>query len=86
MHADTSWVEITGEPVLVAQLEHALLDALADRRRHYMVSVNPVGRVGEILIAIDGSKGRLPVILGHEDLEPGYVRGVVRELVERFAL
>jgi hypothetical protein len=42
--------------------------------------------VGEVLIAIDGRRGHLPLILGQEDLEPGYVRGVVRELVERFAL
>ena len=86
MHTDTSFVEIAGEPALVARLECALQDALAHRRRRYMVNVSPVGRVGEVLIAIDGHKGHLPLILGREDLEPGYVRGVVRELVDRFAL
>ena len=50
------------------------------------MNVNPVGRVGEVLVAIDGRKGRLPMILGHEDLEPGYVRRIVGELVDRFAL
>ena len=86
MSEGTPWVEITGEPALVAQLECALQDALANRRRRYRVNVTSVGRLGEVLVAIDTRKGRLPVILGHEDLEPGYVRGVVRELVERFAL
>jgi hypothetical protein len=84
--AGASFVEISGEPALISQLEGALLDALAGRRRHYLVNVTPVGRVGEVLIAIDGRRGHLPLILGQEDLEPGYVRGVVRELVERFAL
>jgi hypothetical protein len=86
MHAGTSWVEIEGDPALVGRLECALQEALADRRRRYVVSVNPVGRVGEVLVAIDGRKGRLPVILGREDLEPGYVRRIVRDLVDRFAL
>ena len=86
MHAGMPWVEVKGEASLVARLEHALQDALGSRHRRYLVNVNPVGRVGEVLVAIDGSKGRLPMILGHEDLEPGYVRRVVREVVDRFAL
>jgi hypothetical protein len=85
MTEGTPWVEISGEPELVARLERVLQAALAGRRRRYLVNVSPVGRVGEVLVAIDGPKGRLPVILGREDLEPGYVGGVVRDLVERFA-
>ena len=44
-----------------------------------------MGRVGEVLVSITGPSGRLPLLFGHEELEPGYVSSVVRNAVEKFA-
>ena len=35
MHAGMPWVEVTGDPSLVALLEQALQDALGSRHRRY---------------------------------------------------
>jgi len=60
--------------------------ALAGRNGFYRVDVDTIGRVGEVLISITGSKGRLPLIFGEEELEPGYVFRVVKDTVSKFGL
>jgi hypothetical protein len=42
--------------------------------------------VGEVLVSVTGAKGRLPILFGREDLEPGYVARVVTDTVARFNL
>lgn len=80
-------MEITGDSEnLVERLREPLRRALAERKSFYAVRVDSVGRVGEVLVSITGSKGRLPLLFGNEELEPGYVSRVVREVVTRFAL
>ena len=80
-------IEISGESeTLVATLRPPLEAALSDKHRYYAVHVETVGRVGEVLVSISGSGGRLPLILGREDMEPGYVCRVVRDAVSRFGI
>jgi len=79
------WISGDNE-VLVDRLRAPLRRALEGRRSFYSVRIEAVGRVGEILVSITGSKGRLPLLFGHEDLEPGYVSSVVRDVVTKFAL
>ena len=82
---ETRGVEIRGQPALVQRVQGALHRALDDRQRLYRVDVAEVGRCGEVLISINGTKGRLPLLLAHEQLEPGPMRDLVRRTVERFA-
>jgi hypothetical protein len=78
-------VQISGEnPLLVERLSAPLQQALADRQRYYRVNVERVGRVGEVLISITGTKGHMPLLFGEEELEPGYVCRVVQDTVSRF--
>lgn len=80
-------VEISGESeVLVASLRRVLEAALSDKRRYYSVRIETVGRVGEVLLSISGSGGHLPLILGREELDPGYVGRVVRDAVSRYGI
>ena len=84
---EPSFMWISGDnEVLVDRLRAPLRRALEGRRSFYSVRIEAVGRVGEILVSITGSKGRLPLLFGHEDLEPGYVSSVVRDVVTKFAL
>jgi hypothetical protein len=71
---------------LTERLRDPVRRALVDRRTCYAVEIEPRGRVGEIIIAITGSKGRLPLLFRQEELEPGYVFRVVRDAVTRFDL
>jgi hypothetical protein len=81
------YVEIGGDSEgLVDRLREPLHRALSGRHRFYVVRVDSVGRVGEVLVSITGSKGRLPLLLGREELEPGYVSRVVSDAVQRFAV
>jgi hypothetical protein len=79
-------IEVKGERELVDQLGPPLRSVLGRRRRLYRVRLESLGRCGEVLVAIDGTKGHLPLIFGSEHLEPGYVAGVVQQVMERFAL
>jgi hypothetical protein len=72
--------------VMRSLLREPLHRALDGRLRYYAVEIAAVGRVGEVLVSITGSKGRLPLLFGHEELEPGYVSSVVKHAVEKFAL
>jgi hypothetical protein len=69
---------------LVERLKEPLLSVLSSRPGYYVVNIDSVGRVGEVLVSIQGPKGRLPLIFAGEDLEPGYVHRVVEDAVIRF--
>ncbi len=78
-------VRITGQDqFLVEQLKDPLTRALGDRRSVYMVDVDTVGRVGQVLVSISGLRGCLPLFFQPEELEPGYVFRVVKDTVARF--
>ncbi len=76
-------LDITGDSTL-ARLRDPLSRALGDRHRHYKVHVEALGRVGEVLVSITGSRGHLPLILSPQDLEPGDVFRVVSDTMDRF--
>jgi hypothetical protein len=79
-------VDVVGEDAkLVRRLREPLEKALADRRARYSVRVEGLGRVGEVLVAITGTKGRIPLLFDRGELEPGYVTRVIRETVDKFA-
>ena len=80
-----SLVEIRGTPSLVQRVGHALHQALDDRHRLYRVDVCEVGRCGEVLVSIVGTKGRLPLLFARDDLDEGLLRSTVARTVDRFA-
>ena len=71
---------------LVDQLREPLRQALESRHRFYVVEIDAVGRVGEVMVSITSSRGRLPLLFGRGDLEPGYVHRIVSDTVARFGL
>ena len=73
------------DDVMLSLLREPLYQALGGRCRFYAVEIAAVGRVGEVLVSITGSRGRLPLLFGNDELEPGYVSSVVRQTVEKFA-
>ena len=80
-------VRVEGQnALLVERLRDPLHRALGGRRTFYVVKVDSMGRVGEILLSIRGARGHLPLLLREEDLEPGYVASVVKATVDRFGL
>jgi hypothetical protein len=79
-------VEIAGDVALREGLGPVLRKVLEAREGYYVVSLDGVGRCGEVLVAISSPSRRLPLLFGRGDLEPGYVASVVRQNVERFAL
>jgi hypothetical protein len=80
-------VEIKGQSdALVEQLKDPLSRALGERRNFYFVEIDTVGRVGQVLVSINGSRGRLPLLFQRDELEPGYVFRIVKDTVNRFGL
>jgi hypothetical protein len=78
-------VQIDGENALVVErLREPLSRALGNRRAFYRVRVETLGRVGEVLVSILGRRGRIPLLFAPDELEPGYVHGIVRDTVDRF--
>jgi hypothetical protein len=78
-------VEVDGENAsIVERLKEPLRRALGGRRAFYSVHVDSVNRVGEVLVSITGHRGRLPLLFAHDELEPGYVFGVVSGTLDRF--
>jgi hypothetical protein len=78
-------VEVSGDGTLFRhRLADPLCRALAGRQRFYTVHVEALGRVGEVLVTITSSKGRLPLILTPQDLEPGDVFRMVSDTVDKF--
>jgi hypothetical protein len=80
------FVHMRGEGALLDHLRDPLQRALEDQRRHCLVSVEAVGRVGEVMVSVTTTKGRLPMLFGSEDLDPGYVTRVVLDTVTHFGL
>jgi hypothetical protein len=81
----TRLVEVDGENTsIVEHLKEPLRRALGGRRAFYSVHVDSVNRVGEVLVSITGRRGRLPLLFAQDELEPGYVFGVVSSTVDRF--
>jgi hypothetical protein len=76
-------IEISGDGTLGLLID-PLCRALGDRHRFYRVRVESVGRVGEVLVTITGSRGHLPLIISPQDLEPGDVFRMVSDTVDRF--
>jgi hypothetical protein len=76
-------IEISGDGRFDGLVD-PLCRALEDRHRFYRVHVEAVGRVGEVLVTITGSRGHLPLILSPQDLEPGDVFRMVSDTVDRF--
>jgi hypothetical protein len=84
---EPTFMRISGDnDVLVDRLKRPLQRALEGRNTAYSVRIEAVGRVGEVMVCITGSKGRLPLRFGYEELEPGYVSTVVHGVMNRFAL
>ena len=80
-------IRVTGENTrLVDRLRGPLYRALGDRHGAYDVSIDSIGRVGEVLVSITGSRGHVPLCLGSDELDEGYVCRVVRETISRFGL
>jgi hypothetical protein len=75
----------TDNESLLASLREPLRLALAGHDVFYAVEIAAIGRVGEILVSVTGSKGRLPLLFGSEELEPGFVASVVRNAVDKYA-
>jgi hypothetical protein len=85
--AGTKLITVTGEdPGLVDRLRDPLSLALSERHRCYDVDVVSVGRVGEVVVSITGSRGRLPLFFKADELEPGYVSRVVTDTLARYGL
>ena len=78
-------IEVDGDPGLVALLAEPLQRALAETQRVYRIRVESVGRCGETMVAVDGVKGRLPLLFDPAD-DAGQVASVVRRAIDRFAL
>lgn len=79
-------IQVVGESAaLVDRLREPLLQALSARRCRYAVRVEAVGPMGEVLVSITGSKGRIPLLFGREELEAGHVSRVVQGAAERLA-
>jgi hypothetical protein len=80
-------VEVGGDDVsLVARLAEPLQKALSGRRSYYAVRIEALGRVGEVMVSIDGTRGHLPLLFGPEDMDAGYVCSVVKDTIRRFDL
>lgn len=81
------FVRVSGPTArLVEQLQEPLRQALAGRNRFYVVEIDAIGRLGEVLVSISSWRGRLPLLFGGKDLEPGYVHRIVSDAVARFDL
>jgi hypothetical protein len=63
---------------LVARLGDSVREALAGGHAFYTVNIEPVGRVGEVLVSIDGAEGHLPLLFRPEEVEKGFIYSVVK--------
>ena len=63
-----------------------LVRALGEREGCYVVEIDAIGRVGEVLVVVTGPRGRLPFLFGPEELQPGYVVSVVTATLDQFGL
>jgi hypothetical protein len=80
-------VQIRGEnSALVELLREPVLGALEERRNVYVVEIAAVGRDGDVLVSIHGSRGRLPLLFHRDELAPAHVHELVKETVSRLGL
>jgi hypothetical protein len=86
LEATSRMVHVSGQGTLLDRFRDPLERALGTRRSYYHVSLEAVGRVGEVLVSVTGNKGRLPMLFGSEDLDPGYVTRVVVDTLARYGL
>jgi hypothetical protein len=92
--ASRAIVKITGGPgemtaddsLLLERLREPLRRALGDASASVRVRIETRGNAGEILVRITGARACLRLAFGLDEAEPGYVSGVVRDAVARFAL
>jgi hypothetical protein len=83
--AASTAVQIDGENAsVVERLREPLSRALGTRGALYRVHVATVGRGGEVLVSIVGHRGRIPLLFAPDELEPGYVLGIVKDTLDRF--
>jgi hypothetical protein len=79
-------IQVTGESgALVERLRAPLLLALSGRGAFYAVRVDAVGPMGEVIVSVTGSKGRVPILFRREQLEGAHVARVVGSAVDRLA-
>jgi hypothetical protein len=76
-------VSVDGDEPLVRRLGPALDAALSPLGRRYLVHVHPLGRLGEVLVCVEGSAGRAPIILAPHEQQPELVTAAVKGLVAR---
>ena len=87
MEIKNGYVRIDGvDADMVVRLSEALERALGGRGTSYSVHIDSVGRVGETLVSITGVKGHLPLLFGHDELDPGYLCSFVQRSVNHFGL
>lgn len=83
--AATTLVQLDGENApVVERLREPLSRALGNRGALYRVHVETVGRGGQVLVSILGRRGCIPLLFAPDELEPGYVHGIVKDTVDRF--
>jgi hypothetical protein len=90
----SSLPEITGDvgeravddAQLVERLRGPVRKALGGAGSPFCVRIEPSGHVGEFLVRVTGRRASLQLAFGRDEVEPGYVSGVVRDAVARFAL
>ncbi len=76
-------IEVFGDSAeLVDRLREPLLQALSGSRCSYAVRVDSVGPMGEVLVSITGSQGRIPLLFGREQLAPTHLSSVVQRAVD----
>ena len=78
-------VEIEGEPLLVDRLGEAIRTALRGRGACH-VHLGNEGRCGEVVVRMTGTKGCIPLRFDPGELDTAYVRAVIRDTVEKYAL
>jgi hypothetical protein len=82
----TGYIMLHGERSLLDSLEEPLFAALAGDGAFYRVEIDPVGRAGEIMVAISGTRGRLPLLFDRARLDPAHVIKIVRDTVQKHLL
>ena len=76
-------IEVFGDSAaLVDRLREPLLQALSGARCSYAVRVGAIGPMGEVLVSITGSQGRIPLLFGREQLGAAHVSSVVQRAVD----
>jgi hypothetical protein len=85
--ASPRMVQVRGEDSsLVELLSAPLAEALEERRNVYVVEVAAVGRGEQILVCINGNRGRLPLLFQKHDLKPSHVLLVVKDAVDQLGI